>query len=489
MNLSKNIRTKRFIISHGIATEVLEAVVRGADAEESRQIIDTIDVPVGDLRELDFVPLPHNKDYELDYHLPYIDQIKLENEKGEALTRIPEVVDCWVESGSMPFAEYHYPFENQKEFEKRTPADFVSEYIAQTRAWFYYLHAMSVELFGHLAFRNVITTGNLLAADGEKFSKSKGNFTDPYELFDRYCADAFRYYLMSSVLMQAEDVLFKDEEVKEVHSRVVNMLRNILAFYSLYKDDSCAANDGSENILDRWILARLRELIAMATESFDNYDVPRATRPMREFIDDFSTWYVRRSRDRFKGNDIADKKDARNTLRYVLKEFSKVIAPVMPFLAEEIFQIVRKENDLESVHLADWPETRKKRHFFGTKSDGTLIEDMQKVRSLASEALQLRQKANIKVRQPLASLTIPKKLSDEFAAILSDEVNVKKIIAGDELKLDTALTPELIKEGDEREMARAVAEARKAEGYRQDDKVDAIKGEGSHAVELSTGPR
>jgi len=477
---------KILVVSHGIASEVLTAVTQGADAEESKRIIDTIDIKVADLRELNFVPLPHNKDYELDYHLPYIDEIKLENENGDELTRIPEVVDCWVESGSMPFAEYHYPFENRKEFEDRSPGDFISEYIGQTRAWFYYLHAIGVEIFDRLAFRNVITTGNVLAKDGAKFSKSKGNYTDPYELFDCYGADAFRYYLMSSVVMQAEDIMFRDEDVKDVHARVVNMLRNILVFYSLYKDEAGTADNASNNVLDTWILARLNAVISIATTEFDNYDVPQATRQMRQFIDDFSTWYIRRSRDRMK-NETKDKKDALMTLRYVLKEFSKVIAPVMPFIAEEVFKIVRSDDDPESVHLADWPEVKKKWRIFGD-SNAKLISEMQKVRTLASEALQLRQKANIKVRQPLASLTIPEKISDELARILAEEVNVKKIISGRELLLDTALTSELIKEGDERELSRAVADARKTEGFSPKDKVRTeIKPEGKYSAILTTG--
>ena len=442
----------------------------------------------GEVKELPFVPFPHNRDYELDYHLPYIDQIQLEDENGEPLTRISEVVDCWVESGSMPFAEYHYPFENRNEFEKRSPGDFVSEYIGQTRAWFYYLHAIGVELFDHLAFRHVITTGNILAADGSKFSKSKGNYTDAYELFDRYGADAFRYYLMSSVLMQAEDLAFKDEDVKDAHARVVNMLRNVLAFYALYAEKADLASDASENVLDRWILTRLQELIGTVTTSFDTYDVPRATRPMKDFIDDFSTWYIRRSRDRMKGENSKDKNNALSTTRFVLREFSKVIAPVMPFIAEEIFQEVRAENDAESVHLADWPSARNKWNFFRAKSDKKLIAEMQKVRNLASEALMLRQKANMKVRQPLASLTVPEMLFGEFAEILAEEVNVKKIITGKELSLDTVLTPELVKEGDDREMARAIAEARKAENLSPKDHAHAeIRSEGKYAVEISTG--
>ncbi|MFA5942734.1 MAG: isoleucine--tRNA ligase [Candidatus Paceibacterota bacterium] len=426
--------------------------------------------------------LPKNARGELDLHLPYIDRVELFNEKGEPLTRIPEVVDCWVESGSMPFAEYHYPFENKEEFERRSPGDFVSEYIGQTRAWFYYLHAIGVEVFGRLAFRNVITTGNILAADGSKFSKSKGNYTDAYELFDRYGADAFRYYLMSSVLMQAEDLSFRDEDVKDAHARVVNMLRNILAFYSLYKDEVGSAGASSNNVLDRWILARLNEVILTATSSFDDYDVPRAVRPMREFIDDFSTWYIRRSRDRMRGGNVEDKKVALMTLRYVLREFSRVTAPVMPFIAEEIFQDVRETSDPESVHLATWPETTL------DKSDLSIIAEMARVRALASEALMLRQKAGIKVRQPLAALTIPEGLPDEFAAILAEEVNVKKILTGEELALDTALTPELVIEGDEREMARAVAEARKSEGFSPRDVVHTTVGAGGkYSTTLSTG--
>jgi len=475
------------IVTHGFCVQMFPAIATGASADFDASIIPDFAKPI----QFNFVPLPHNRDYELDYHLPYIDQIQLEDEKGRVLTRIPEVVDCWVESGSMPFAEYHYPFENKEEFEKRSPGDFISEYIGQTRAWFYYLHAMGVEVFDRLAFRHVITTGNILAADGAKFSKSKGNYTDPYQLFNQYGADAFRYYLMSSVVMLAEDISFRDEDVKDAHARVVNMLRNILAFYSIYKDEACPVQTTSKNVLDRWILARLNGVISIATEEFDRYNVPHATRPMKDFIDDFSTWYIRRSRDRMKGSDENDKQMALATLRHVLKEFSKVIAPVMPFIAEEIFAEVREESDPESVHLTKWPEVKKSfciMRFFKKDAETKLLADMQQVRALASEALMLRQKANIKVRQSLASLTIPKKLSDELALILAEEVNVKKIVIGTELTLDTILTPELIKEGDERELARAVAEARKGEGFSQKDEVSvAVSETGKYSVATSAG--
>jgi isoleucyl-tRNA synthetase len=461
------------ILSHGIAFESLLAATRGLDAKASKELIPLTNPARGSFIELPFVPLPHNSDYELDYHLPYIDQIQLIDANGNSLTRIPEVVDCWVESGSMPFAEYHYPFENKEQFEKRSPGDFVSEYIGQTRAWFYYMHAMSVQLFDRAAFRNVITTGTILAADGEKVSKSKKNYTDPFVLLERFSADAFRYYLMSSVLMQAEDLAFKDDEVKEIQNRVVNMLRNVLAFYKLFKDEIVefkGETPQSPNVLDAWILSRLAEVIHTAEKSFDAYDVPRAVRPMRGFIDDLSTWYVRRSRDRVKGDDAEDKQFALHTLRHVLTEFSKCIAPVMPFIAEEIYQATKdsQSNSFESVHLCDWPSAG--------EIDTKLNDEMQRLRAVASEALMLRQKSGIKVRQPLAKLFIQETLSPELAAILADEINVKEIVGGgahgtEEMSLDTELTPELIREGDVREFMRALADARKEKGLTQKDVV------------------
>jgi len=349
---------------------------------------------------------------------------------------------------------------------------------------------MSVELFNTLAFKNVITTGNVLAGDGAKISKSKGNYTDPYALFDTYGADAFRYYIMSSVVMQAEDLTFRDEEVRESANRVVNMLRNVLAFYELFKSETLEKPaQVSKNLLDRWILARLDGIVIQATAALDQYEVPLATRPFRDFVNDLSTWYVRRSRERVKGEDAEDKKIALATLRQILTTFSKVLAPVMPFVAEEIFQSVKTPTDPESVHLADWPEVQKRWRLFGADKDATLIEEMAQVRELASQGLQLRQKENIKVRQPLASLSILGELSPALAQILAEEVNVKEVKTGAaELALDTVLTPELVAEGDARAFARAVAEARKALGLSPRDAATATRDEaGEYSAELSTG--
>lgn len=470
------------IVTHGVGLESLSVVAKGLAASEAREFVWNMSAKPCDVIDLEFVPLPHNRRYELDFHLPYIDRVQLVDDAGEPLTRIPEVVDCWVESGSMPFAEYHYPFENKAEFEKRSPGDFVSEYIGQTRAWFYYMHAISVSLFNRAPFRHVVTTGTVLAADGAKLSKSKGNYTDPYVLFDQYGADAFRYYLMGSVVMQAEDLTFRDEDVKEAQNRVVNMLRNIHAFYGLYKQDLVESDATSTHVLDRWILARLSEVVATTTDAFERYDIIRAARPMRDFIDDLSTWYVRRSRDRIKSVDEADKQAALRTLRHVLYEFSKVIAPIMPFVAEEIYQDVKKEGDAESVHLAAWPQQKKSLlgEIFGGKTDAGLIEGMARARTLASTALMERQKANIKVRQPLSTLTFGgEDLHAELRALVAEELNVKEVkrdaaLDAGAVHLDVVLTPELIREGDVREFMRAVADARKTLDLAPRDKVNLV---------------
>ncbi|MDP4009075.1 MAG: class I tRNA ligase family protein [bacterium] len=456
------------VVTHGIGIEVVSAIMEGADMERSKEIIDTISVNTGDALEYEFVPLPHNDNYELDLHRPYIDEIELVSEDGKPLQRIPEVIDGWVESASMPFAEYHYPFENKEVFELRFPGDFVAEYIAQTRTWFYYMHSVAVMLFNNVAFKNVVSTGNILAQDGSKMSKSKGNYTDPLVLLDRVGADAFRYYLMSSVVMQSEDMLFKDEEVKEIRNRLITILENTLHFYELYVGDAGVKREfEASHVLDSWIIARLHQLIREVTVAMEAYDMVRATRPLRDFVSDFSTWYIRRSRDRFKGDDINDRELALATTHYVFKEFSKLIAPTMPFIAEEIYQKVRNVEDPLSVHLDTWPE--------GGEVDGDAIESMREVRKLSSLALEARSKAGIKVRQPLPSLTILKNLPKDLLSLVQEEVNVKEILVDEEqtesVVLNTVITQELKEEGMIRELIRHIQELRREAGLVPADRV------------------
>lgn len=465
------------IVTHGIGLESLIIAAKGLDATASQEYVWDVHFNYSEVVDIPFVPLPHNKDYELDYHLPYIDRVQLEDENGEPLTRVPEVVDGWVESGAMPFAEYNYPFNNKQEFEKRTPGDFISEYIAQTRTWFYYMHVLSVHLFDHRSFNNVVTTGTILAADGEKMSKSKKNFTDPMALIDRFGSDALRYYLMSSVVMQAEDFNFKDEDLRDVHNKVVNIFRNTLAFFSLYKDKAPAATNTSEHVLDKWILMRLDTLTEEVTYHFDHFDTVRATRPMRDFVEDFSTWYVRRSRDRVKaGNE--DSARALATLRYVLCEFSKIIAPVMPFIADEVYREIRADSDPVSVHLAEWPEEKKGilSKIFGGKKENSLLTDMREVREVVSLALEARQRAGIKVRQPLQKLTVNSAEllgKEDLLELIKEELNVKEVVVqtGDteRVVLDTDITPELKEEGEVRELMREIQDMRKKAGLSPHD--------------------
>lgn len=473
------------IVSHEWPLLMLNAVSQGMDARHTANLLNTANalekklesIEPAECRALPFIPLPHNELYELDLHRPYIDELVLLDEAGHQIKRIPEVVDCWVESGSMPFAEYHYPFENKTIFEKRSPGDFIAEYIAQTRTWFYYTHALGVLLFNRLAFRNVVTTGNVLASDGTKMSKSKQNYSDPFELFNRYGADAFRYYLLSSVVMQAEDLNFKDDDVRDVHNKVVNILRNTYSFYRLYEKDAPEPARNSTHLLDRWILARLDEVTESTTAAFDRFDTIRATRPFREFIDDFSTWYVRRSRDRVKG-DTPDKEAALATMRFVLREFSKVVAPAMPFIADEIYRGVRADSDPESVHLAEWPKSKGIfiwRLFGSAKSAERVISDMAEIRRVVSLALERRSSAGIKVRQPLARLSTTSSVAHAWGAeLIKDEVNVKEVIfdshLSEEVVLDTTLTDELKEEGALREFLRLVQSLRKKAGLSPEEK-------------------
>jgi isoleucyl-tRNA synthetase len=348
--------------------------------------------------EIPFVPLPVNAQFELDLHRPYTDSLVLLGESGEEYERIPEVVDCWVESGAMPFAEYHYPFENAQEFEKRAPGDFIAEYIAQTRTWFYYMHAMGVLLFDRLAFRNVISTGTILAADGSKMSKSKGNYTDPLVVMDRYGADALRFHLMGSVVMQAEDLNFRDEDVRDANNRVVGMFWNCFKFFELYQNeyDGKTRADESVHLLDRWVRARLDETVREVTHAMDACDMPRACRALRPFIDDYSTWYVRRSRERVKGEDVRDKQCSLATQKEVLITLAKLLAPLTPFLSDMVYRGVGGVR--ESVHLEEWPRARTRGFFeklFGRNDDSERISQMAKARALVSQALEARDKAGI----------------------------------------------------------------------------------------------
>ncbi|PIR77619.1 MAG: isoleucine--tRNA ligase, partial [Candidatus Magasanikbacteria bacterium CG10_big_fil_rev_8_21_14_0_10_38_6] len=343
------------------------------------------------------------------------------------MTRIPEVIDCWVEAASMPFAEFHYPFENEEVFKKRFPGQFIAEYIAQTRAWFYYMHVMSTLLFDSNSFENVVTTGTIMNDKGEKLSKSKQNFTDPWIIIDQYGMDALRYYLMTSVVMQSENLNFVDREVRDVYNKVINLLWNVVTFYRMFQDQGTTKDTeqppASPYVLDQWIVARLHALIREVTLHLDAYNTVKAGRPIKEFIDELSTWYVRRSRARFKGTDEQDKQAAIATLGYVLQELSKVMAPFTPFIAEKIWYAVTGKST--SVHLELWPTCEEP-----SSDEVQVLTDMPQVLKVVEMGLSLRKDTGVRVRQPLAEFSVftTQFSNSQYADIIADELNVKYVL-------------------------------------------------------------
>jgi len=407
-----------------------------------------------------------------DLHKHFIDKIKVKCEKcsGEA-KRVSDVLDCWFESGSMPYAQMHYPFENKKKFEDNFPAEFIAEGADQTRAWFYYMHVLSTAIKHSAAFKNVVVNGIVLAEDGKKMSKRLKNYPDPMDVFEKYGADAVRYYLAASPVMRADDLCFSERGVDEVVKKVLLLLLNVFSFYKMFGAENLEANYKSKNILDKWILSKTESLKQEITGAYEKYDLNLATRPIAGFIDDLSTWYLRRSRDRFKSDD---KQGATQTLKYVLLELSKLMAPIMPFMADYIYKEIGGPK--ESVHLDDWPEIEKK------LIDEKLEEQMQEARNICSLALQKRAGASLKVRQPLSKLQIPNyKLSNDLLGLIKDEVNVKEIVVDEKLKegvvLDTEITVELKEEGIVRDFIRSIQAKRKGMGLTPKDKIRVIFGD------------
>ena len=414
-----------------------------------------------------------------DYHRPWVDEIEFEID-GEHFKRIDKVLDCWFESGSMPFAQLHYPFENREKFEKNYPADFIVEYVGQVRAWFYYVHVVNTALFSDIAYKNVITTGTLAGNDGRKMSKSLGNYTDPNLLMDQYSADSLRFLMLSSPVLAGEDFSLIDKDVSDV-ARKLSMIWNVFDFFTMYAEvdgfDSEQAMAVSEfvNPLDIWLVSRVHQIRNQITEGMEAYNIPAALASVLEFIDDMSNWFVRRSRRRFwKSEDDQDKLEAYSTLYYALIYLAKIMAPFTPFLAEELYQkmtgagVVNSEIP-ESVHLLNWPEAG--------VIDEAVLTQMAKTREIITAGLAERMKkteseVQIKVRQPLAKLIYAgEKLDDFYEQIIMEEVNVKSVEHGEALVLDKTLTPELLEEGKIRELIRFVQAARKKAGLNVDDRI------------------
>jgi len=434
-----------------------------------------------------------------DIHKHIVDKITFQCEECEAIMkRIPDVLDTWFDSGSMPYAQMHYPFENKEKFENSFPAEFIAEGVDQTRCWFYYLHLIATGIKKSQAYNNVVVNGIVLAEDGKKMSKHLKNYPNPSVIFDKYGADALRYYLASSPVVAAENLNFKEVDVAENVRGMFRMLWNSYSFFVLYANiDKWEPKEKLEtkNLLDKWIISELNTLIKEVNQGMENYELNKTARLFPKFIDNLSNWYIRRSRKRFwKSEDDDDKNNAYQTLWTVLVELSKLMAPFTPFISDEIYrnlmnchsELVEEsnleekidpstplrsaQNDKLSVHLTDFPEADK------NLIDEKLNKEMGKTREIITEALQLRATAGVKVRQPLAELKITNcELGKDFLEIIKEEVNVKEVIIvkgeAQKIELNTEITKDLKLEGQAREIIRFIQEMRKEAGYEVDNRI------------------
>ncbi len=468
------------IITHGGPAMMLFGAAEGLNRKDNIELEKSSYIQKAEARKLNFSVLPHNSEYELDLHRPYIDQIKFRCSCGGEMTRAKEVMDVWLDSGAMPFAQDHYPFGFKKhgllgKDDLGYPADFISEAIDQTRGWFYTLHAIGILMGKGKAYKNVICLGHILDGEGKKMSKSVGNVIDPWKMMDKYGVDALRFW-MYSVNQPGDSKSFDEKTVDEIIKKVFNLVLNVTSFYKMYVDENPNSVTSykeivSTNILDKWIISRSNQLVENVTQNLDNYILLEPTRAIRDFIGDLSQWYLRRSRDRFKGDDENDKNQALATTKHVLITLAKLMAPFTPIFAEHLYKEIN--GDLESVHLEDWPEVG--------VSDIELIESMKLARDLSSKGLEARMTAKINVRQPLSKFSITSNIGipkywDELKTILADEINVKEVELIKDPKqiemsvhLDSVITPLLKEEGDLRELLRKIQDMRKEKGLSVND--------------------
>jgi isoleucyl-tRNA synthetase len=420
-----------------------------------------------------------------DLHRPYIDDVVLKTDSGKLAYRIPEVFDCWFESGSMPYGQSHYPFENKENWDSKFPAEFIAEAVDQTRGWFYTMHVIATALFGESAYSNVICSGWIVAADGEKLSKRKKNYAPMDEVFDQFGVDTLRFFLASSPLMNGEDTRFSVDFLRDVQRKIFMTLYNTFTFYNLYakvdhwEPPKTLEEPTSSNLLDQWMLSRLNETVKIVESELDSYRLDRAARPITDLVDDMSNWFVRRSRRRFwKAQDDSDKQQAYETLYYVLIVTCQLLAPFSPFLTDYIWSDLTEGTDLpDSIHLSDWPTSGKVNH--------KLVDSMKFVRESITQGLYQRARAGIKVRQPLSSVKVidSEDLLKDFSSLkqlIEEELNVKEVNVShsahkkdeEHVEVDIKLTPELRLEGMARDIVRLAQEARKKADLNVEDRIE-----------------
>ncbi len=464
------------IVSHQTPLALLASAfaARGA-AWTERNYHSLPQLATAEVRELgEFRPYPHNAQWEVDLHRPYVDDWVLEAQDGTKLRRVEEVMDVWFDSGAMPLAQDHYPFEHKEWVDgPGYPADFICEGVDQTRGWFYTLHALGVALGRGKAYRAAISVGHILDKEGKKMSKSLGNIVDPWQMAARYGVDVLRLY-MYSVNQPGMPRLFDEQHLKELERNFFNLVENTLRFYELYRHPSDGETGGKGAtgfVMDAWLASRTAKLEQEVRTHLDAYKVFEAARALLAYADDLSRWYVRRVRSRMRGLEgEAAHRAASRALREALHRLARIAAPFLPFLAERLFAAVRFPEDPESVHLADWPPEE--------AVDEALLARMEAARTIVSEALRQRDAAGIRVRQPLATLTLredPAGIAGDvqLAREVREEVNVQEIRvdpnAPTNIVLDTTITEDLRQLGWLREAQRLMQEARKKAGLQPKD--------------------
>ncbi len=470
------------LVTHESPSWLLFAAAAGADIDESLKLRGDDDdfLKNAEARELDFIPLPHNADYEFDPHRPFIDELKLVDEAGRELRRVSEVLDVWFDSGAMPWAQDGYPASGR---EPLYPADYIAEAVDQTRGWFYTLLAIGVLLGRGSPYKNVVVLGHLLDKHGKKMSKSIGNVVDPWLMMDRYGVDALRF-LMYSVGSPGEPKNFDERLVDEVVKKVRNPLINTVSFYNLYCRDLPTASSKSLEVadndhpLDFWLRARRRQLVLDVTADLENYRITEASRRLRDFVADLSQWYLRRSRDRLRAGLGLERVRAAALFRSTLEELARLLAPLTPFLAEEVYQAVRADSSPLSVHLCDFPSAAFE------ADDERLIALMNEARQLVSLGLEARELAAARVRQPLARVVFRDQpggwpsADENWRRLVAEELNVGRVDFDSKLSsavwLDTALTPELRAAGIIRELVRQFQTERKLKRFQPGQLVAAV---------------